>query len=203
MRNALRFLLMFIGSVLPLFSQPPMAESAEQREMEVKGVIEKYAADRPTLQLKDAQRRVYPLLLHKSPIVVAEERFVDNGDGTVTDARRKIMWQKGDNGKEVRFEEAQEYCKTLRLGGHGDWRLPKPDEGETAVAVELLRPIHSPDTYARFDLYWSSDPTVLIPFNYRPSHGVQVSRIYPARLGARAFVRAVRSLGTAKPDSGS
>ena len=31
MRNALRFLPMFIGSVLPLLSQPHMAESAEQR----------------------------------------------------------------------------------------------------------------------------------------------------------------------------
>ena len=113
------------------------------------------------------------------------------------------MWQKGDNGKEVTFEEAQKYCKTLRLGGHADWRLPKPDERETAVVIELMMPRHSRDAYARFDLYWSSDPTVLLPFNYRPSHGKEVSRVYPAREGARAFVRAVRSLGAAKPDSGS
>jgi hypothetical protein len=138
----------------------------------------------------------------RSPIVVAAERFVDNGDGTVTDTRRKIMWQKGDNGKEVTFEEAQEYCKNLRLGGYADWRLPKADEADTAVAVELMMPIHSPDTYARFDLYWTSDPTVLIPFNYRPSHGRAVSRIYPPKDDGRAFVRAVRSLGGAKPDSG-
>ena len=75
--------------------------------------------------------------------VVAGERFVDNGDGTVTDTKRKIMWQKGDNGKEVTFEEAQEYCKSLRLGGHADWRLPKPDERDTAVVVELMMPRHS------------------------------------------------------------
>jgi hypothetical protein len=203
MRNALRFLPMFIGFVLPLFSQPHMAEPVEQREIGGKGLIEKYDIDWPTLQLKEAQGRVYPLPLHKSPMVVAEEKFVDNGDGTVTDTRRKIMWQKGDNGKEVTFQEAQEYCKTLRLGGHGDWRLPKPEEGETAVAVELMMPIHSPDTYARFDLYWSSDPTVLIPFNYQPARGKEVLRVYPAREGGKAFVRAVRSLGTAKPDSGS
>jgi len=168
MRNALRFLLIFIGFLLPLFSQPHMTEPAEQGK-----------------------------------IVVAEERFVDNGDDTVTDTRRKIMWQRGDNGKEVTFQEAQEYCKTLQLGGYADWRLPKPDEADTATAVELMMPIHSPDTYARFDLYWSSDSAVLIPFNYRPSQGRQVSKIYPARVGVRAFVRAVRSLGAAKPDSGS
>jgi hypothetical protein len=113
------------------------------------------------------------------------------------------MWQKGDNGKEVTFAEAQEHCKNLRLGGHADWRLPKPDEGETAVAVELMMPIHSPDTYARFDLYWSSDPTVLIPFNYQPARGKEVLRVYPARGGGKAFVRAVRSLGADKPDGGS
>lgn len=79
------------------------------------------------------------------------------------------MWQKGDNGEEVTFEKAQEYCKTLRLGGYADWRLPKPDEQETAMVVELLMPMHSCDAYAHFDLYWSSDPTALIPFNYRPS----------------------------------
>ena len=48
--------------------------------------------------------------------MAAAARFVDNGDGTVTDTVRKIMWQKGDNGKEVTVEQAQEYCQTLRLG---------------------------------------------------------------------------------------
>jgi hypothetical protein len=52
------------------------------------------------------------------------------------------------------------------------------------------------------DQYWSSDSTVLLPFNYHPSRGAEVSRVYFAREGTRAFVRAARSLGTAKPDSG-
>ena len=180
MRNVLRFSLMFIASVLLLLSWPHTAEAAEQKEI-----------------------RVHLLPLHNSSVLVAEERFVDNGDGTVTDTRQKIMWQKGDNGKEVTFGEAQEYCKTLRLGGYTDWRLPNPDERDTAVVVELIMRRHSRDVYAYFDLYWSSDPTVLLPFNYHPSYGKEISRTYFARGRARAFVRAVRSLGTAKPDSGS
>ena len=104
------------------------------------------------------------------------------------------MWQKSDNGNEVTFEQAQEYCRNLSLGGHPNWRLPRPDERDTAVVVELMMPVHSPAAYARFDLYWSSDPTVLIPFNYHPSRGAEVSRVYPAKHGDRAFVRAVRSL---------
>ena len=135
-------------------------------------------------------------LLGQSPLAAsAAARFVDNGDGTVTDTILKIMWQKGDSGKEVTFEEAQKYCQNLRLGSHADWRLPKPDELETATVIKLLMPRRSRDTYARFDLYWSSNPTVLLPFNYQPSYGGTVLRTYPAREGAKAFVRAVRSLG--------
>ena len=139
---------------------------------------------------------VLPLLGQLPLAASAAARFVDNGDGTVTDTIRKIMWQKGDNGKEVTFEEAQKYCKNLKLGNHTDWRLPNPDELETATVIHLLMPKHSRDTYARFDLYWSSDHTVLLPFNYRPSEGGPISRAYPAREGAKAFVRAVRLLGT-------
>jgi hypothetical protein len=137
---------------------------------------------------------ILPLLscIEKPSVVAGAGRFLDNGDGTVTDTSRKLMWQKGDNGNEVTFEQAQEYCRNLRLGGHADWRLPKPDDRDTAVAVELMMPVHSPAAYARFDLYWSSDPTVLIPFNYHPSSGAEVLRAYPARKNDRAYVRAVR-----------
>ena len=177
MGRALQFSLMFIASALMLLSRPQAAELAEQLEI-----------------------RVEPVPLGKSSLVVAEGRFVDNGDGTITDTRRKIMWQKGDNGEEVIFEEAQAYCRTLRLGGYTDWRLPNTDERDTAVAVELMMRMHSRDTYAHFDLYWSSDPMVQLPFNYRPSLGREISRAYPTpKKRPRAFVRAVRSLGPAEP----
>ncbi|SPF48502.1 exported hypothetical protein [Syntrophobacter sp. SbD1] len=121
-------------------------------------------------------------------------RFVDNGDGTLTDRKLRIMWQKGDNGNEVLFEQAQKYCMNLRLGNHADWRLPKSDELDTAVVVELRMPLHARAAYARLDLYWSSDPCVLLPFNYHPSHGEEVERVYPSNKGDRAYVRAVRSI---------
>ena len=129
------------------------------------------------------------------------DRFVDNGDGTVTDTRRGIMWQQSDNGKRVSFREAGEYCRTLRLGGYADWRLPEPAELDTAVALELSMSRRSPDVYARFDLYWSSDPGALLPFNYHPAQGRQVERAYPARGDDRAFVRAVRTMKGAKTGS--
>ena len=134
------------------------------------------------------------LLLSQAPVAGSAQRFVDNGDGTVTDTRRQLMWQQDDNGEEVTFQGAQKYCQTLRLGGYTDWRLPEPEERETAVVTELMMRIHSRDVYARFDLYWSSNATTLIPFNYHPSYGREVQRTYPAKPGDRAFVRAVRSI---------
>ncbi|MGA2028398.1 MAG: DUF1566 domain-containing protein [Syntrophobacteraceae bacterium] len=147
---------------------------------------------------------ILPLLSYiEKPSGASAGRFIDNGDGTVTDTRRKLMWQKSDNGNEVTFEQAQEYCRNLRLGGHADWRLPRPDERDTAVVVELMMPVRSRAAYARLDLYWSSDPTVLIPFNYHPSRGSEVSRAYPATKDDRAFVRAIRSLTVSPPQDGA
>ena len=135
-------------------------------------------------------------VLVMASVAVAAERFVDNGDGTVTDTRRRLMWQQDDSEKEMAFTEAQRYCGDLRLGDNADWRLPKPDEGETAVVFQLMVPKHSRDVYAHFDLYWSADPTILLPFNYRPAQGREVGRIYPAGGGTAAFVRCVRPLRT-------
>jgi hypothetical protein len=147
---------------------------------------------------------ILPLLSYiEKPSGASAGRFIDNGDGTVTDTRRKLMWQKSDNGNEVTFEQAQEYCRNLRLGGHADWRLPRPDERDTAVVVELMMPVRSRAAYARLDLYWSSDPTVLIPFNYHPSRGSEVSRAYPATKDDRALVRAIRSLTVSPPQDGA
>ena len=179
MRNVLRFSLIFIASVLLLIGRLFTPSSAEQNEI-----------------------RVHLPPPHLSSLLVAEKRFVDNGNGTITDTKRRIMWQKGDNGKEVSFEEAENYCKSLRLGGYTDWRLPNPDEPDTELAIELMMRLHSRDAYAYFDLYWSSSPTILLPFNYRPAQGKEISRAYFARKKAKAFVRAVRSLETAKPESG-
>lgn len=58
----------------------------------------------------------------------AESRFVDNGDGTITDNKTNLMWQKEDDGQTRTFKESEAYCKRLTLGGYRDWRLPNIDE---------------------------------------------------------------------------
>jgi formylglycine-generating enzyme required for sulfatase activity len=41
-----------------------------------------------------------------------------------------MMWTIEDNGKEINWDEANEYAKQLRLGGYSDWRLPTIEELE-------------------------------------------------------------------------
>ena len=57
-----------------------------------------------------------------------EERFMGNGDGTITDNHTNLMWQKEDDGEKRKLRESEAYCKTLTLGGHRDWRLPTINE---------------------------------------------------------------------------
>lgn len=125
-------------------------------------------------------------------------RFVDNGDGTVTDMQTNLMWQKGDNGEKITFDKAQEYCKTLKLGGYTDWRLPKVDEHNTAVIVELMMPAHEQDSLAAgpfqipADFYWSDDPTVRMPFNYPTTHVAAMTNLIGGNKESKAYVRTVR-----------
>ena len=56
--------------------------------------------------------------------VIASERFVDKGDGTVTDAKTGLMWAAADNGYPINWPNALLYCQDFRGGGYTDWRMP-------------------------------------------------------------------------------
>jgi len=56
------------------------------------------------------------------------DRFVDNGDGTVTDTATRLMWAAKDNGRDVTWDQAVVYCENYGGGGHADWRMPTMDE---------------------------------------------------------------------------
>jgi hypothetical protein len=52
-----------------------------------------------------------------------QPRYVDNGDGTVTDLVTGLMWQQGYSGK-MTYEEAVASVDDFELAGYTDWRLP-------------------------------------------------------------------------------
>jgi len=101
-------------------------------------------------------------------------RFVDNGNGTVTDTLTGLMWTKDANpaaGTKT-WQDALDYIKTLNNSnylGHNDWRLPNRSELESMVNKGQS----SPDTWLNGQgftnvqsyIYWSSSTYINNPAN--------------------------------------
>jgi hypothetical protein len=70
----------------------------------------------------------------KNPCEARDDRFVDNGDGTITDQCTGLMWSKEplDN---VNDAEARIAALDSTLGGFDNWRIPTRDE-----FAEIVRP---------------------------------------------------------------
>lgn len=55
-------------------------------------------------------------------------RFVNNGNGTVTDTQTGLMWADQDNGSSINWYSADRYCEVYSGGGKSGWRMPTIDE---------------------------------------------------------------------------
>ena len=89
----------------------------------------------------------------------AQNDYVENNDGTVTDQHTGLMWQQDTAKEQMTWEEALAYCENLSLAGYNDWRLPnrnelqslvdkQPESGRAAINKAF------PDTYPL--IYWTS-----------------------------------------------
>ena len=65
----------------------------------------------------------------------AQDRFIDNGDGTVTDRKSGLMWAKTDNQSDITWKQAQQWAGTKfpesLTRKYDNWRLPTIKELET------------------------------------------------------------------------
>lgn len=92
-------------------------------------------------------------LYHSCP---SRRRFIDHGDGTVTDACTGLMWQQETTPDTYAWCEGLEYCENLTLAGHDDWRLPNVRELQSVVDYSLFDPPIDPVFGTVSDWYWSS-----------------------------------------------
>ena len=66
-------------------------------------------------------------------VAITGPRFVDNGDGTVTDRKYRLVWSKKSFGR-MSWEDAVAYCRKNRGGLPGSgWHLPTIDELRTLI----------------------------------------------------------------------
>lgn len=66
-----------------------------------------------------------------------QDRFTDNGDGTITDHRLGVMWSRTDNNGDITWNEAEKWVKytfpdTLPKQ-YDNWRLPTLEELQSLV----------------------------------------------------------------------
>ena len=112
----------------------------------------------------------------------AQERFIDNGDGTVTDTQLSLMWAQTDNHADIFWENAASWIKSDFADQIGtrytDWRLPTITElqslyleasnydGYDATCGHRVKMV--PEISISCILVWSSDTTLGLPlaFNY-------------------------------------
>ncbi|MBI3677406.1 MAG: PEGA domain-containing protein [Proteobacteria bacterium] len=90
--------------------------------------------------------------------VVPKTGFTDNNDGTVTDNKTGLMWQKDDDGQKREWDDSINYCRGLSLGGQRGWRLPDKDElvslWNNAGSKQNIRDTYFPGMKRSY--YWSS-----------------------------------------------
>lgn len=106
--------------------------------------------------------------------------YVDNSDGTISDNATGLMWQKcsagqtgldcsggtatvvlfddGDGNLGIAHQPAINYCDSLSLATHSDWRLPNVKELMSIVDYGRLTPAIDPSIFpnTQSDGYWSS-----------------------------------------------
>jgi Protein of unknown function (DUF1566) len=113
---------------------------------------------------------------------LAQDHFIDNGNGTVTDSRSGLMWAQTDNQKDIFWKEANKWIQDSFAGSldqkYGNWRLPtvaelqslyREDSGyqgyqsACGYGVKIVRQIK-----ISCILVWSSDTALGLPlaFNY-------------------------------------
>lgn len=100
------------------------------------------------------------------PAVAAPAAIVAIGD---------LQWATAGNGADVRWRDADAFCRDLELGGHGDWRLPTLAELETLHDPDQPGGVRSPLELDGCCL-WSSTSLAELPAEGQSETGASASR---------------------------
>ena len=110
----------------------------------------------------------------------SQDRFIDNGDGTVLDLCTGLVWQQetADTNRDgavtgedqVNWQRALRYCEQLESAGYSDWRLPNVTElrsivgfGRTNPAINTAFRITIGTAEQLSGMYWTSTTHLRTP----------------------------------------
>ncbi len=63
-----------------------------------------------------------------------------DAEGTWKDDATGLTWTRKDSGSDLSWNQARDYCSSLRTGGFSDWRLPTVDELEALYDPKVSKP---------------------------------------------------------------
>lgn len=76
---------------------------------------------------------LFVLALFLSGCVYPVEKYVDNGNGIISDNVNNLMWKKDNESYSMNWFDAKLICESDTTGGYSDWRLPTVVELVTFV----------------------------------------------------------------------
>lgn len=133
--------------------------------------------------------------------VSAGDRFTDNGDGTVTDHARGLMWAKTDNQGDIDWHEAQKWVRytfpyTLPQV-YEDWRLPTLRELQSLYVEDENHPGYETECGREVDIalpfrltcawVWASDTEAITAALFNFNRGYHSTDRMVKKRGYRAI----------------
>jgi len=135
--------------------------------------------------------------------VQADERFIDNGDGTVTDTLTSLMWASSDNMGDITWHNAKIYCENPPIAGYkySDWRMPTIKELKTLYNKDRTK--HETDCGLNVRIHpaitlscawvWSSESRAISSYAFSFRKGYQYMTLQLNKKSFRALpVRTVK-----------
>ncbi len=178
---------------LPSLDSGQISRSHTGRILDISVIINRYPSSIKNKLCSDAGAKmsriqtylsvwVFFLLVWGPMEADAQERFIDNGDGTVTDTQLNLMWAQADNQADILWEQVPAWIKNNLVEQIGtrytDWRLPTINElkslylespsyeGYETNCGHIVKMV--PEISISCILIWSSDTALGLPlaFNF-------------------------------------
>jgi hypothetical protein len=143
------------------------------------------------------------LVFFSLAVTHAEERFIDHGDGTVTDTLTGLMWATSDNMGDINWQNAKIYCENPPIAGYkySDWRMPTIkelralyDKNRKAYETDCGLPVRiHPSIRISCAWVWSSEHRAISAYAFSFRKGYQYSTLKLDKNHFRALpVRSVK-----------